>query len=332
MYRVDPKPSKPTYDWLEYSLLTVCRKVFSAAADLKAHSIEPRINRVFPHQDYLFELEGGDAHFQLILRLHHGIFSFWGGTEKIKTAKVFSVMRHVYQLGFSAPFPYTFDASHKPFGWPYLILDPGDGIRWWEGSSSLRNVQDEYTESLADELARLHTLIKPEHPLLPKIDAYNQLKQIKSRTKNIDHPVLKRCFEGCFDQLEYIAGLSPVLLHGQYDFDHVLISNGNIRNIIDWEHAALGDPRWDIANASLSLQRDGDRSLANRFLAKYVQVSGIQAEDIGFWEGLVALQRFALSIWLKSLDPKSFQSIVGLKTPLMDKENEYRKRALRQFG
>jgi len=329
---VEQKPSKPTYDWLEYTLLTVCRKVFTSEAGLRVHSIKPRNNRAFPHQDYGFELEGDDVHFHLILRLHHGIFSFWGGTEKIKTAKVFSAMRHVYQLGFPAPFPYIFDSSHKIFGWPYLILDPGDGVRWWESKDSLRRVEDEYTEVLAEELARLHTLVKPEHPLLPKIDVFNQLKLIKMRTKSIDHPILIRCLNGCFEQLEYIAGLSPVLLHGHYDFDHVLISNGKIRNVIDWEHAAIGDPRWDIAHASLALQRDGERTLANRFLAKYVQVSNIKAEDINFWEGLVALQRFAMSVWLKSLDQKSFETIAGLKTPLIDKEDEYRRRAVRQFG
>jgi len=313
-------------------LLCVCRKVFPAEAELRVHSIEPRVNRNSPHQDYDFQLDGDDTHFRLILRLHHGLFSVWGGTEKIKSAKVFSVMRHVYQQGIAAPFPYLFDASQKPFGWPYLVMDPGDGTRWWEGPDSLRQVQEQYAEAMAEELAKLHTHVNPEHPLLPRVDVRSLLRQLKTRTRSLEDEELERCFKGCAIQLNEIAGLTPVVLHGQYDVDQVLISNGRIRTILNWENAAIGDPRWDLAHASLSLEREHDRSVSNRFLARYAQVSGIPAEDIAFWEGVIALRAFALSRWLRSLDERSFKAIMGRQINLFCGDFDYRKRALKQFG
>lgn len=332
MYRVETKPTKASYDWLEYALLTVCRKVFPSEAALRVHAIEPRMNRVFPHQDYGFRLECGDTEFRLILRLHQGFFSIWGGTEKVKSAKEFSVMRHIYQQGHSVPFAYAFDTSDYPFGCSYLILDPGDGSRWWEHSESLRTVLHEYVESLAEELARLHTMPAPQNPLIPRVDVYSLLRQIELRIHRLENDELQRCFRGCRRQIQNLAGYTPVLLHGSYEMDNVLIKNNRVRCITNWENTALGDPRWDVAHACLSLQRTGDSTLINRFLSRYVQLTDYPMEDLGFWQGLVSLRSFALSQWLRSLDTRSFEAIIGLQTNLFDHESEYREQALRQFG
>jgi aminoglycoside phosphotransferase (APT) family kinase protein len=185
---------------------------------------------------------------------------------------------------------------------------------------------------MADELAKLHNLVPPNHPLLPKVDVFTILRTLKQRVVHLDNQELLRCFENCEQQLRDLAGWTPVLLHGSYELDHILIKNGQVRSVCNWEYAAVGDPRWDVAYASLSLQRKHDHSLANRFVSRYVQLTDVPMENLAFWEGLIALRGFALSQWLRSLTNRSFEAVAGLKTPLFDLEAENRAHALQQFG
>lgn len=321
-----------TYDWLEDALLTVCRNAFPREASLSVHSLSPRLHRVSAHRDYEFVLQSPDTEIRLALRLHHGLFSLWGAPDRIKPAREYSAMLHAYQSGIPTQFPYGFTTSEQPFGKPYLLHDPGDGQRWWEMEDSLRLVQGEMIHLLAEELVKLHGAATAHHPLIPDIDAYSVIKQLWNRIAQIASDELKRCFDNCRREIQTIPPLPGVMLHGQFDLDHILIQSGRIRTITDWEHAAFGDPRWDIAYTSLSLQLGRERSLANQFVSQYAQLAELSVEHLGFWEGLVALRDWAHSVWLRSLEGKSFHSIVGLQTPLIDREDIMRERALNQFS
>lgn len=324
--------SNRTYDWLEDALLTVCRNAFPSEASLRVHSLSLRLHRVSAHRDYEFLLQSPDTEIRLALRLHHGLFSLWGAPDRIKPAREYSAMLHAYQSGIPAPFPYGFTTTDLPFGKPYLLHDPGDGQRWWELEESLRLAQGEMVNSLAEELAKLHFTSIPQHPLVPSVDAYSTMKQLWNQIANIASDELKRCFEACRRELPSIDQTPGVMLHGQFDLDHLLVQNGKIRTITDWEHAAFGDPRWDIAYTALSLQRSRERNLANQFISHYAQQTQTSIDNIGFWEGMVALRDWAHSVWLRSLEGKSFYSIVGLQTPLIDREDAMRERAMEQFS
>lgn len=306
-----------SYVWLEDAILTVCKSVFPFETTLKVHSINRAQYRNFPHKDYYFTLESSDAEFHLILRLHHGMFSLWSGTENIKTAKEYSVMRHVYQHGIPSPFPYCFSAKERPFGRAYIIFDAGDGVPWWQNGGSLRTMQEETVESMADQLAKLHSVVPAKHPLLPSIDTTSVLKNLKQRTAALKNQELSTCIKNAMKQLESIPRTHPVVVHGQYELENTLIKNNRIRSIVNWEHAAITERCWDVAFTSISLQQKDDRSLANRFLARYVQQTDAPIKNLDFWEGLVALRHYALSEWIRTLDEKSYSAIVGHQTKLL---------------
>jgi len=320
-----------TCDWFEDAILSVCHQFFPTEPALTIHSVSPRLNRLPGHRDFDFVCRSPDTEFKVMLRLLQGRLSIWEGIEHEKHQKEFNVMRHAYQAGYPAPFPYGVGGTKRPFGVPFLLQDPGDGCRWWELSHSLRAMQIEVVDSLADQLSLLHQAVPPTHPGLPAVEVETVLKQLWARVAHLQDDDLARCFEGCWNQYEFILPLPFVLLHGAFDLDHVLIQNGKIRTVIEWEHAAAGDPRWDVAHCSITLQRPRDRFLANRFLARYVQNTGTPMESISFWEGLVALRFYALIRWLRSLNRRSFEAVAGRQTHLVDWEDEMRARALQQF-
>lgn len=320
-----------TYDWLEDSLLSVCRGVFPDAT-LRINNLEPKVHRVFPHQEYIFNLSSDDAETDLILRLHHGFFSPWEGSDPLKVTREFSAMRHAYQHGFAAPFPYTYSTTRRPFGRAFILMDAGDGYYWWEREDSLTHMQEHVVDSLAVWMAQLHVNVPVEHPLIPPVYASDIHEKVYNRVAHLHNPVLDRCFSRCREQMEHLEPLPFAMLHGRLDLDCLLINRGQLRSVTNWEFAAFGDPRWDVAYTSLALQYTNDRTLANYFVARYVQEIGTPLEDIAFWEGLVALRSYALSQWLRSLDAKGFEHIAGLQTHLFDQEEFWRERALQQFG
>ena len=323
--------SKKSYDWLEDSLNSVCINAFPSDPDIHVEQIEPRVNRLFPHLEYNFTLQSSDTGLNLILRLYQALFSYWTGTEDLKASKEYSVLRHTYKHGIPSAFPYCFSPSLKPFGYPYLILDAGDGIPWWQTEDSLRIHQDRLVDSIADHLARIHLVVEPKHPLIPTVDVQSVMRSLWYRVKHLGNDELCLAFDVCLHRILEQDNTTPVLLHGCFDLDHVLINHNKIRTVVNWEHAAIGDPRWDVAYTALSLQTDGDRSLSNRFIARYVQLTGNPLEDLNIWEGLVALRGYSLSQWVQSLDKKSAAAVIGQADNFTSSENKFRHCVLRQF-
>ncbi len=323
---------KKTYDWLKDAILSSCKKVFTSEPALSVHSLELRSTHHSVHKDYDFTLQSNDMEIRLVLRLHHGIFSIWGDTDHIKTAKEYSATRHAYQYGYPSPFPYRFSPSEKPFGYPYLILDPGDGVPWGEAGENVRILEERAVDSIAGRLAQLHQTVPAKHPLIPKVKISQVLRHLWNRVRWLEDDRLRRCFTGCKQQAASMTRLPSVMLHGLFDIDNVLLLNHQVRSIVNWEHAAFGDPRWDVAYTSLSLQHGNDRSVANQFLARYVQHIEHSLSDINFWEGLVALRGYAQCQWLQSIGNTSIGTVMGKQSKLLEREDFYREKALRQFG
>lgn len=322
--------TRVTYDWLEDALLGVCRGVFTDAT-LRIENLAPRMHRVFPHLEYAFTLTSDDAQTDIVLRLQYGFFSLWEGTEPLKITKEYSAMRHVYQSGLATPFPYTFSPSRRPFGRPFILMDAGDGYFWWEREDSLAHMQEHVVDTLASWMAQMHLQTPTTHPLIPTVHITDLFDKIEPRIAPLKDKQLNECFMKCKRQMANINDYEYVMLHGRLDLDSLLINRGQVRCVTNWEYAAIGDPRWDAAYTSLSLQRINDRTLANYFIARYVQEIGEPLEDLSFWEGAVALREYALCRWLRSLDAKGFESIAGLQTQLFDQEDWLRERTYQHF-
>jgi aminoglycoside phosphotransferase (APT) family kinase protein len=319
-------------DWMESAILNVCHKAFPDERHLQIDTLHLQEDSVTPHQDYRFLLRCDDTDFRILLRLHFGLFSIWGETDDKKACREYTVLRHVYKQGFPAPFAYSFSASCSPFGHPFVIMDPGDGERWIDFKDSFREVQENIVDSLAHEMVKLHTSVTPKHQLLQEIKLEPLFSQLWTRVGRLDRPDLNQCFENGYETIHSMKPIEPVLLHGHLDLDNVLIQHDYIRTVINWEHAAIGDPRWDIAYTSLRIQQETDRGMANRFLDAYAEKAGMQFEHIDIWQGLVALRIFAMASWIRSLDERSQKAVTGLKTRILHQENFFRERALAQFG
>lgn len=76
--------------------------------------------------------------------------------------------------------------------------------------------------------------------------------------------------------------------HCDFEPSNIIIRDDGTPYIIDWSHAAQGDPLADAARTYLRLYLEGDIGGAERYMEIYCEKSGAQKEQIEKWIPLVA--------------------------------------------
>ena len=76
--------------------------------------------------------------------------------------------------------------------------------------------------------------------------------------------------------------------HCDFEPSNIIISDGGKPYIVDWSHAAQGDPSADAARSYLRLYLEGDTEGAECYLDIYCEKSGKPKEQIKKWIPLVA--------------------------------------------
>ncbi len=105
---------------------------------------------------------------------------------------------------------------------------------------------------------------------------------------------------------------NPVIVHGDYKANNVLLKSGAEPIIIDWELAHIGDPLEDLAWTMLWTTPDdivGGMLTADRFLTEYEQLTMkvIDRQRFFFWQ-VFSLVKLA-AIFLKGIEHKSGQAL-----------------------
>lgn len=140
----------------------------------------------------------------------------------------------------------------------------------------------------AQMLARLHAIRWSEMPDLPVKPRGFLLESLAAEVESLGNPELL----GILDWLERNAASAPeqphTVTHGDYTLHSVLAEGTRIVAVLDWEHAALADPRLDVGYSSASLAVYG-LPLADQFIEAYEAAAGVVA-DRPFWETLGALR------------------------------------------
>ncbi|MCH8103192.1 MAG: aminoglycoside phosphotransferase family protein [Chloroflexi bacterium] len=81
---------------------------------------------------------------------------------------------------------------------------------------------------------------------------------------------------------------SQTLIHTDYWPGNTVWSRGRLTGIVDWEMPALGEPAYDVAYCRQDLTMLFGLDAADRFRARYEDISGIRIETPHFWDLMVA--------------------------------------------
>lgn len=145
---------------------------------------------------------------------------------------------------------------------------------------------------IAREMAAIHRADVSQLSALPVMDTAEALAELRNRFMAYggDRPVLALALRWLEQHIP--APLQPRLVHGDFRLGNLLVDQGRLTGVLDWELAHLGDPHEDLAYGCMTVWRFsrpdrpafGLASLAD-WLAAYRGAGGAEVDParLRFW-------------------------------------------------
>lgn len=140
----------------------------------------------------------------------------------------------------------------------------------------------ELADALASALRQLHGVDlsvaatacgfagSPTGPLGDPVDAWrHRYASLRAEAEHRVAPLLDAAtvslLEAAWDVFEPLLSFTPALVHADLGTEHILVSNGRLSGVIDWETACVGDPAIDFVGFHIFLGPDRTRDLLDRY-------------------------------------------------------------------
>ena len=205
----------------------------------------------------------------------------------------------LFRMGLPVPRVLEYDATYQnPLGHPFMIMERLEGV----------NFSDEIVDSLsesgmkrlfrevAEVLYRVHrvdatglkvtkfpTLQSFLNAGLQNIKRFATLRQMKN------FEVFGRWFQQNSPSEETY---NKAFIHNDFHPFNLLVSDGRLSGILDWNDAIVGEAQVDVALFSLTTEAYGYPALANEFISAYKETSGLSLGEIDFYTTALAIQKF----------------------------------------
>lgn len=313
---------------VEDEILALCKRVFPGRDEQQLLEILPLQSRQHEMTSFVLSwVENGARQTErMVVRRYVSLLSWWRTNDRGKAQREATICRWLHDVGL--PVPEVYAREFGPDG--DLVL-----FSWIEGHEieinerSLKDAVSPYITKFAEELARLHTTFPPRsvQQVVPKVSISGALANLSALAYQVGEPELLWAVEKVLLQAHQVQELSPVLVHGDFHLLNALIRDEEIVGIIDWEFAALGDPRWDVANTYMQLVDFGAAAAADEFLAAYFEFSNKRFIGPPLFNVVVPLQQWALSEWLLQKDAQGELPHFALAYDLVEQREIHRHRA-----
>jgi aminoglycoside phosphotransferase (APT) family kinase protein len=228
-----------------------------------------------------------------------------GGQRAFGAAEEFRLLEALGRAG--APVPRPFAAGEEALGRPFYLMEyvPGEAIgRRIVREERFAAAREVLPGQLARALAAIHRVpvddgafdflpgAKPGEPIAAsEVDRLEQLYRMVAVEL---HPVFELTLRWLRANFPAAAGDgAPALVHGDFRIGNVLVDEGGLRAVLDWELAHRGDPledlgwicvrSWRFGNDHRTLGGIGDREA---LFSAYEEATGRPADRaaLRFWE------------------------------------------------
>jgi aminoglycoside phosphotransferase (APT) family kinase protein len=210
---------------------------------------------------------------RVVLRLHRE------GHEGHSAELEFRLLQTLHRQGIPVPKPLAVDESGGMLANPFLVMT------FIAGSSEIpAHLINEHLESMAEMLLNIHGTQTHKLPVLPL--RYDPLPEV------FDYLPDGSEWQPLKDHLNTLVDTAftatPKLLHGDFWPENLLWRNGAIAAVIDWEHAALGDPLSDLAVARVELRYRFGKSAMQQITDAYARYASVDLTRLALWQVYVA--------------------------------------------
>lgn len=198
--------------------------------------------------------DGSERRYVVRVKAPYGLFD----TDLVVEYNIFAGLEPL-----DLPTPRAFglhESADNPFGGEFFVMEhlPGTTANVWRARdhAALRedwNGERGIARDAVEYLARIHSIPVEEAPAgLPEVSFADQVERWRTAYEeaalNRD-PVTE-------EALDWLAGNAPPdarrgLVHGDYRIGNLLMQEGRVTALLDWELAYLGDVRFDLGYISL---------------------------------------------------------------------------------
>lgn len=281
----------------------------AAVPKLEDVRVPRRLTGGSSHETWAFDARVRDLdpcdHVPLILRreFDHALFDMSLETE-------FALLGRLYETGLPVPRPLFRAEAGTALGSPFMIIERIAGLDTRKAMAADGGAdRGKIGQILVSALARLHArhaaLVAD---ILPGDGADAPARELaKWRTVIADSGDPSAALRIAIQWLETNSFKveNPVIVHGDYKANNILLKAGTEPVIIDWELAHVGDPLEDLAWTMLWTSRDdliAGMLTPDEFLIEYEQQAGmsVDRQRLLFWK-IFSLVKLA-AIFLKGLE------------------------------
>jgi aminoglycoside phosphotransferase (APT) family kinase protein len=285
-------------DMIENALDSWAQGYFAAGARIQNLN---RLSGGASQETWAFEVNNHDQLHQLILRRAPGGTAMARSSEAVSLATEAALLEAAAVSGVPVPRVLHVSESGTGIGEGFIMSRIGGETI---GRKILRDnryakARDELAAQCGTALARIHKIVPDPLSELPVSLGMDQLLKYENIYRDFGMP--RPVFEFAIAWLKQNVPqpLSPVLVHGDFRLGNLIVDEGGLAAVLDWELAHLGDPREDIAwicvnswRFGYSEKRVGGFGDLKDLLKAYTAAGGPQLEagDIDWWEMLGSLK------------------------------------------
>jgi aminoglycoside phosphotransferase (APT) family kinase protein len=202
----------------------------------------------------------------------------------------YDVIRHVWAPGLPVPEPLWIEPEANDLGGPFFASRQAGGENLGTVGGATKDVPESVCLQLAEFLAALHSRDVEGLGRTP-VPSMRTSQDIERAIVREEEDSLGRALEPhplLADMFAWLRAHAPdgaerpVIVHGDLGFHNLLVQDGRLTAVLDWERAHVGDAMEDLMYLRPSIEPVFSWS---RFLERYAECGGHVVED-------PALERF----------------------------------------
>lgn len=236
-----------------------------------------------------------------------------------------SLVKTAHKAGVAAPEVVAVLISDDDLGSGYIMRRVDGEVR---PSAVLAEADEDLIDSIAAELTAIHAIEPDRITGIPAPGQRELLDDLESRFIEFgsDRPIIALALKWCRDNPPGFC--EPRLVHGDFRMGNLMIADGKVAAVLDWELAHLGDPHEDLAWGCVGAWRFGNYEreafgLTNldRYFTAYEKAGGGPVDRDRFrywlihrtiWWALGCLQMGA--IWRSGTDRSLERAAIARRT------------------
>lgn len=253
-----PTATTPTSRVDAQRLTAYLRHRFPNAGLISASDVRPLVGG-FSKDTILFHIDGdapvaGPAVMRKDVPVH-GL--------RVTAVDEFVLLQRCYHLGVPVPEPLWSESDPTWFDGAFIVVREvtGSNETAWSGDpdSCVR-----FADQLAHAMARIHAITAadlgvsdqvPTTAMEAELRHIAWIHQLYRTSVDILNPRIEAAFGWLFANVPYAEEAEPSLVHSGLGFHNLMMTDGNLIAILDWEVAHLGDPAGDLAYARQFIER-----------------------------------------------------------------------------